>query len=239
MHADVVRQVLESLANPDIAAHSQRFFKTAPGEYGAGDLFRGIRVPKQREVARRFRLLPFEETIALLQSPYHEDRLVALFILVDQYKRGDPATRTRVYDAYLRHTARVNNWDLVDSSAHLIVGPQIEATGERDVLDRLAASKSLWERRIAMIATAHFIRQGDFSDALRIAETLVEDPEDLIHKAVGWMLREIGNRSVDAEEAFLDKHVRRMPRTMLRYAIEKFDEGRRQWYLRHPTAGKP
>ena len=230
MTAADVQRTLEQLASPDIARHSQRFFKTGPGEYGEGDRFRGIRVPVQRKVARQFHRLPFDETITLLHSPYHEDRLVALFILVDQFKRGDHATRTRIYDVYLGNTHRVNNWDLVDSSAHLIVGPHLER-GDRSILRRLAASPSLWERRIAMMATLHFIKQGEFDDALRIAEQLLYDPEDLIHKSVGWMLREIGNRDRDREEGFLMRHYRDMPRTMLRYAIEKFDEDRRQAYL--------
>jgi 3-methyladenine DNA glycosylase AlkD len=232
MTAASVQDALEAIADPAIAGHSQRFFKTGPGEYGEGDLFRGIRVPKQREVAKRFKKLPLDETLALLRSPYHEDRLVALFILVDHYKRGDSVTRTQIYNAYLAHTAFINNWDLVDSSAHLIVGPQLEATGELDVLNRLAASESLFERRIAIMATSHFIKKGRFEEALHIAEILVADREDLVQKAVGWMLREVGNRSREVEEAFLERHAGTMPRTMLRYAIEKFDEPRRQAYLR-------
>jgi 3-methyladenine DNA glycosylase AlkD len=226
-----VQAALESIADSAIATHSQRFFKTGPGEYGEGDHFRGIRVPRQREVAKRFKKLPLEETLTLLRSPYHEDRLVALFILVDQYKRGDAAARTLIFDAYLEHTAYINNWDLVDSSAPYILGPHLEAGG-RALLDRLAASNILWERRIAMLGTFHFIKKGQFDDALRIAETLIDDPEDLLHKAVGWMLREIGERDQGTEEAFLRRHHRTMPRTMLRYAIEKFDEARRQAYLR-------
>ncbi len=236
MTAATVQHALEAIADPAIAGHSRRFFKTGPGEYGEGDLFRGIRVPKQREVARHFKKLPLDETLALLRSPYHEDRLVALFILVDQYKRGDAPARTRIFDAYLAHTAFINNWDLVDSSAHLIVGPQLESTGDIDLLDRLAASASLFERRIAMMATYHFIRKGRFDVALHIAETLVADREDLIHKAVGWMLREIGNRARVVEEAFLDRHAGTMPRTMLRYAIEKFGEEKRAVYMGN---GKP
>ncbi len=231
MTAADVQHALDTLSNPDIASHSQRFFKTGAGEYGEGDRFRGIRVPVQRKVARQYRRLPFDETLALLHSSYHEDRLVALFILVDQFKRGDYAARTRIFDAYLGNTSRVNNWDLVDSSAHLIVGPHLEQ-GDRSMLDRLATSPSLWERRIAMMATLHYIKQHDFEDALRIAEQLLNDPEDLIHKSVGWMLREIGNRDRDREEGFLMQHYRDMPRTMLRYAIEKFDEDRRQAYLK-------
>ena len=228
---DEIQRTLSDLGNPDIAAHSQRFFKTGPGEYGEGDIFRGIRVPVQRKVARQYRHIDLETTIALLHSPYHEDRLVALFILVEKYKKGDEALKEEIYRLYLANTSHINNWDLVDSSAHKIVGPHLDSR-DRSILYRLAKSDSLWERRISVMATAYFISKNDFEDTLRLSTILLNDKEDLIHKVVGWMLREIGKRNFELEESFLDQYSREMPRTMLRYAIEKFPEERRQYYLK-------
>ena len=225
------RRDLKALADGGIAAHSQRFFKTGPGEYAEGDRFIGVRVPAIRGVAKQYRALPHAEVLSLLRSAIHEDRLLALLILCDQYKRGDAAERKRIYDAYLGNTAFINNWDLVDASAHKIVGPHLENRSRRP-LDRLARSKSLWERRIAVVATFFFIQRGQFDDTLRIADRLLDDREDLIHKAVGWMLREVGKRDLQREEAFLQDRYGRMPRTMLRYAIERFPERRRQAYLK-------
>ncbi len=222
---------MANLGNPEIAAHSQRFFKTGPGEYGEGDLFRGIRVPEQRKVARKFKHIDLGTAEELLHSPYHEDRLTALLILVEKYKKKDPEQRQTIYDLYLANTAWINNWDLVDSSAHKIVGPHLE-NRDRGILYELVKSDSLWERRIAMMTTHYFISKGDFEDALRLAELLLHDEHDLIHKVVGWMLRELGKRNFDLEDAFLQKHYQSMPRTMLRYAIEKFPEERRQAYLK-------
>jgi 3-methyladenine DNA glycosylase AlkD len=228
--ATQMRAELRALGNKDIAAHSAGFFKAGKGEYGEGDRFLGIRVPILRQQVRRFREAPERSVFAMLRSKYHEERLFAVLLLVEQYKRGDAAARARIYDHYLANRRYVNNWDIVDSSAHLIVGPQLQ-DGDREILFELATSEVLWDRRIAMMATFHFIRQRDFVDALRLAEVLLDDDEDLIHKAVGWMLREIGNRDRAAEEAFIDAHYKRMPRTMLRYAIEKFPERRRRAYL--------
>jgi 3-methyladenine DNA glycosylase AlkD len=225
-----MRAELRALGNEDIAVHSAGFFKAGMGEYGEGDQFLGIRVPILRQQVRRFREAPERSVLAMLKSKYHEERLLAVLLLVEQYKRGDAAARARIYYLYLANRRYVNNWDIVDSSAHLIVGPQLQ-DGDRRVLFELAASDVLWDRRIAMMATLHYIRQRDFVDALALAELLLEDDEDLIHKAVGWMLREIGNRDRAAEEAFLGAHYTRMPRTMLRYAIEKFPERRRRAYL--------
>ncbi len=218
-------------ANAAKAEHAQGFFKTGPGEYGEGDKFLGIRVPVQRRIARNFKNLPLDEVLKLLTSKWHEARLTALIILVQQYKCGDEDGRNGIFRLYLDHTAFINGWDLVDSSAHFIVGPHLDPY-ERGLLDELADSASIWERRIAMISTYHYIKIGEFADALRIAELLLRDDEDLIHKAVGWMLREIGNRNLDAEEAFLKIYYSTMPRTMLRYAIERFPEARRLAYLR-------
>lgn len=224
-------KALENLANAEQAVNLQRFFKTGPGEYGDGDCFRGIKLPPLRGLARSFRDAPLEAITALLHSRYHEDRSLALFILVDQYKRGDEAVRKMIYDLYLANTRYINNWDLVDQSAPKIVGEHLRERN-RSSLIRMARSKSLWQRRIAVLATFQFIKHGEFEDATRVAEILLDDKEDLIHKAVGWMIREIGNRDPAAERRFLAKHYRQMPRTMLRYAIEKFPEEERLSYLK-------
>ena len=221
---------LKELANPEQAANAQRFFRTGPGEYGAGDVFLGIRVPELRALAKRFGALSLVDLLELLRSPLHEARFLALVLLVESYRRGDPAQRQRVFDAYLASTDRINNWDLVDVSAPHVVGAHLLG-GDGALLDRLAASPSLWERRIAMLATFAFIRAGRLEVPLRIARLLLHDGHDLIHKAVGWMLREVGQRSREAEEMFLAEHYRSMPRTALRYAIEKFPPERRRAYL--------
>ncbi len=228
--ARVVQREFRRLADSGIAAHSARFFKTGKGEYGEGDRFLGIRVPDTRLAARRYRMAPLRTVNALLKSRYHEERLMALLILVDQYARGDAIERRIVFDNYLAHRRYINNWDLVDSSAHKIVGAELQ-DAPRELLYKLAASEVLWDRRIAVIATFHFIGNDDFADALRLAELLLEDEHDLIHKAVGWMLREIGNRDGAVERSFLEMHYRQMPRTMLRYAIEKFPEPERRAWL--------
>ena len=230
MHLSDAQTELAQLAEPADAKNLARFFKTGPGDYGEGDQFRGIRVPVVRKLVRRYRDLPLADVTALLASPWHEDRLLALLILIEQYRRGDAAARQTIFDLYLAHTDRINNWDLVDLSAEHIVGAHLFG-GDPSLLTRLARSASLWERRIAMLATFHFIRQGSFDEPLRLADLLLHDTHDLIHKAVGWMLREVGNRDMAAEEAFLRSRYRTMPRTMLRYAIEKFPPARRQAYL--------
>lgn len=225
-----VSKALRALANPEIAAHSQRFFKTGKGEYGEGDRFLGIRVPQLRKQARLFRGLPLAQTRRLLQSRFHEERLCALLILVDQFRRGPEDQRARIYNLYLNNTRFVNNWDLVDSSAHHIIGPYLEDR-DRQLLYELADSMSLWERRIAIMSTFHFIKLNQFDDTLKLSQRLLRDEQDLIHKAVGWMLREVGNRKPTAAKSFLKTHYRDMPRTMLRYAIEKFPETERKRYL--------
>lgn len=222
---------LRALADPEKAKQAQRYFKCAPGEYGEGDIFLGIRVPEVRKLAKKFSLLPLPEVIELLHSQCHEARLLALFILVDRFKKSDETTRQEIYDLYLANTAHINNWDLVDTSAGQIVGAYLYAR-ERSILYTLAQSDSLWERRIAVMATFYFIKRDDFTDTFALGEILLGDSHDLIHKAVGWMLREVGNRDRSAEEAFLKKHYQKMPRTMLRYAIEKFPEDLRQAYLK-------
>jgi 3-methyladenine DNA glycosylase AlkD len=222
---------LSRLGNAQQAAILQRFFKTGPGEYGEGDRFRGIRVPVLRKLARKYRQLPLAEAADLLRSAFHEDRLLALFIMIHHYYKGEGVVRSNIHHLYLEHTAFVNNWDLVDASAPHLVGHYLKDRA-KDPLPRLAASSILWERRIAIMATFTFIKEGDFRETLRIAGLLLADPEDLIHKAVGWMLREVGKREMTVAEAFLRAHHQEMPRTMLRYAIEKFPEAKRQAYLK-------
>jgi 3-methyladenine DNA glycosylase AlkD len=210
--------------------HLQRFFKTAPGEYGAGDKFLGLRVPALRRLVRDYRQLDDSHALEMLASTWHEERLLALMLLVDGYDRGDGSRRERIHRAYLEHTRYINNWDLVDASAGYIVGPHLDPR-EIDLLERLARSDDIWERRIAIISTFHFIKRNEFGPTLKIAGLLLQDSHDLIHKAVGWMLREVGKRDRKVEDAFLKKHYRKMPRTMLRYAIERHPERIRKHYL--------
>jgi 3-methyladenine DNA glycosylase AlkD len=231
-----LRTQLRKLASPADAASAQRYFKTAPGEYGEGDQFIGIRVPVLRKLAKEFRGLPLSEAKVLLDSPIHEERLLALLILVDAYHRANETGRAEIYALYLQRLDRVNNWDLVDTSAPHIVGRHL-ADQSREVLFRLARSKNLWHRRVAILATQSFIRQNDFAHTLRLAELLRDDEQDLMHKAVGWMLREVGERDLVVLKKFLDQHADRMPRTMLRYAIEKLPERERQKLLRAAKAG--
>ena len=230
MNLEALRREIRALGSPERAKHSLRFFRTGPGEYGEGDKFFGLTVPEMRAIAKRYRDLDHEEVIALLQSEWHEDRVVALLLLVDGYKRGDDARRLRIHRAYLANTRRINNWDLVDMSAGLIVGGHLEGA-EISLLERLARSKDLWERRIAIVATFHFIKRGELEPTLSISEMLLGDKQDLIHKAVGWMLREVGKKDRKVLDAFLATHYRRMPRTALRYAIERHPEAIRKRYL--------
>lgn len=231
MQLEQLRRELKKKADPKRAKLLQGFFKTGPGEYGEGDVFLGITVPESRKTAKKFKDLPLADVKKLLKSKYHEERLVALLILVHVFQ-SEEKKREAIYAFYLKNTKYINNWDLVDLSAHKIVGPWLEDK-PRAILTELAKSKNLWERRIAILSTFHFINKGDCKDALRIAKMLLHDKHDLIHKAVGWMLREVGKRcSMKEEEDFLRKHYREMPRTMLRYAIERFPEKKRQGYLK-------
>ena len=225
-----IQNELRALGDERIAKQSHRFFKTSEGEYGEGDRFLGIRVPLLRKLAKKYRGTSIDELLELLRSEFHEERLLSLLMFVDLFRRVSE-TRKTINTLYLDHTRYVNNWDLVDSSAKHIVGAYLRERDRKPIHD-LARSGILWERRIAILSTFHFIKQDDFVDALRISEALLEDEEDLIHKAVGWMLREVGKRDRGVEEDFLRKYYRNMPRTMLRYAIEKFPEERRQDYLR-------
>lgn len=231
LKARAIQQELRRLGDADIAAHSRRFFKTGPGEYGEGDRFLGIRVPLLRRYAKRSKTLPITEVKTLLHSPFHEERLLALLLLVEQYRIGEESNRREIYDLYVTDTDYINNWDLVDSSAPYIVGPHLYHRSKQPLL-RLSRSKELWERRISIMSCFFFIRQLEFSTALKISTILLHDREDLIQKAVGWMLREIAKRDIAIAKTFLTEHCREMPRTMLRYAIEKFPEDKRQRYLK-------
>jgi len=226
-----LKKELKKLANPKRAKASLWFFKTGPGQYGEGDVFLGIKVPIQRQVAKKYLDLSLPDLQKLLNSKIHEHRLIALFILIDKYNRGDQDQKKKIFQFYLKNTKNINNWDLVDLSAPHVVGNYL-LDKKRGVLYKLAKSKNLWEKRISILATYAFIRQNDFADTLKISKILLNDDHDLIHKAVGWMLREVGNRDIKTEEKFLKKHVKNMPRTMLRYAIEKFPEQKRQSYLK-------
>ena len=230
-----IRQImnkLQELSDSDIAAHSQRFFKTGKGEYGEGDKFLGIRVPTIRKCVKEYGAISLEDTLNILKSPFHEARLFALLMLVEKYSSAKKKTKQQaIYRSYLSQTRFINNWDLVDCSAEHIVGAHL-ISKDRKPIYRLVRSRSLWERRIGVMSTFCFIKREDYSDILEIAQLLLHDQEDLIHKAVGWMLREVGKRNRDAEERFLLKYYREMPRTMLRYAIEKLPEMERQAYLR-------
>jgi 3-methyladenine DNA glycosylase AlkD len=218
--ASDVQAALRDRADPDRAAHARRYFKTGHGEYGEGDEFLGISMPDARRVARRHRDLPLPESVALLASPVHEDRMTALVILVAQHRRGDAAARAAIHSAYLARTARVNNWDLVDVSAPEIVGEHLRG-GSHGLLDELARSPSVWERRIAIIATLAFIKAGELDDTFRLSLALADDPHDLIHKACGWMLREAGKVDEGRLVAFLAEHHEQLPRTTIRYACER------------------
>lgn len=225
-----IQTQLRRLANPEVALLLQRFFKTGAGEYGEGDIFLGIKVPTLRALIKNYRGTPPAIISTLLQSHLHEERLFALLLLVDYYQHGSHTDKQRAYEAYLSHTDRINNWDLVDISAPHIVGHYL-ANQSRHVLYTLVQSNILWERRIAIISTLHFIRCREYSDTLQLAERLLLDRQDLIHKATGWMLREVGKREQAIVEEFLQQHASHMPRTMLRYAIERFPETLRKHYL--------
>jgi 3-methyladenine DNA glycosylase AlkD len=221
-----VREDLKSLGNKEKAGHCLRFFKTGKGEYGEGDKFLGVSVPEQRTVAKKYKHIGLDEIEPLLKGSYHEYRLTGLFMLVQKYKKSPK----EVVELYLKNKEYVNNWDLVDSSAHKILGVWL-LDKDRNILYDLVKG-SLWDKRIAIISCFTFIREKDYDDALKISEILLHEKHDLLHKAVGWMLREVGNRDLAVEEKFLKKHYKVMPRMMLRYAIEKFEESKRKKYLR-------
>ena len=226
-----LKKDLKQLADKKKSLVLQRFFKTGKGEYGEGDVFLGINVPQSRKLAIKFKYLSFSEISELLRSKIHEERLIALLILVNNFNIGDGNTKKKIYNFYLNNTKYINNWDLVDQSADKIVGAYL-INKPKDILLELARSKNLWERRIAIVATYQLIKNGHFDATLKISELLLQDKHDLIQKAVGWMLREAGKRDLKTEIQFLNKYYKKMPRTMLRYAIEKFPEKTRKEYLR-------
>jgi 3-methyladenine DNA glycosylase AlkD len=231
--AEAIRRELARAADPAKAAFFPKFFKTGPGGYAEGDVFLGVTVPEQRRIARRHRDVPLAQLGELLRSRVHEHRLTGFLILVARFESADAPLRTCLFAFCREHLAGLSNWDLVDTVAPKLIGPYLLEHPElQPLLDTWARSRVLWERRIAIMSTLAFIRQGDFTQTLRLAELLLHDEHDLLHKAVGWMLREVGNRDRAAEEAFLDRHAAKMPRTMLRYAIERFSPERRQHYLR-------
>lgn len=233
MTLKLLRQTMRELASPERAAGALRFFKTGPGEYGEGDQFLGLTVPQVRELVRQTEVLSEADVLVCLHSKWHEERLLALLVLVrrfDKARKDEPA-REHLVELYLENTRWINNWDLVDTSAPQILGTWL-LTHDRSVLSLLSVSQSLWEQRISVLATQAFIRAGQFEDTLHLCEHFLSHPHDLMHKACGWMLREIGNRDLTVLRAFLDRHIRQMPRTMLRYAIEKMPEPERQAYLR-------
>jgi len=234
MRAEDVSKALRALATVERAKAGRWFFKTGKGEYGEGDQFLGVTVPDQRKIAKQFKDLPLTEVEKLITSSWHEERLTGIFIIIGQFKRGDDATKKAIYDFYISHTKYVNNWDLVDSSAGYIVGTWLDGQPDKmKVLTKLAKSKLLWERRIAMTSTLYFIVEKESVDeALTIIEILKNDSHDLIQKAVGWMLREVGKRVDEVVLTnFLDQNAATLPRTTLRYAIEKLTPSQRQHYL--------
>lgn len=226
-----LKNALQKSASPEQAKILSCFFKTGKGEYGEGDKFLGIKVPVSRKIAKQFKDLSLRDVQQLINSPIHEERLTALLILVEQFRRADETKRKIIFDFYLKNSKRVNNWDLVDLSAEKIIGVYL-LDKDKNILLKLARSKNLWERRIAIMSTFNFIKNGYYETTLEISNLLLSDEHDLIHKAVGWMLREIGKRDLTVEENYLKKHYKNMPRTMLRYAIEKFPEKKRQAYLK-------
>ena len=226
-----IQKKLQQLGSKDKAKVLQRFFKTGPGEYGEGDVFIGVRVPDLRKLAKKYQDITIKEVVQLLSSMIHEERFFALLILISKYSKGNEAVKKRIYELYLHNMQFINSWDLVDGSAQHIVGAFLMDKSKEPIY-RLAKSDNLWERRIAILSTFHFIKHDKYAETLKISKILLSDEQDLIHKAVGWMLREIGKRHMLTEEIFLKKHYKKMPRTMLRYAIEKFPESKRQKYLR-------
>ncbi|MFA5318093.1 MAG: DNA alkylation repair protein [Patescibacteria group bacterium] len=226
-----VKKELKKYVDLEKAKILQRFFKTGKGEYGAGDVFIGVTVPNIRKVAKKFQTMQLKEVELLLHSKIHEERLCAALILVEKFEQGSEAEKQKIYKLYLKNAKHINNWDLVDLSAPKITGAYL-LEKNRDVLYKLAHSKNLWKKRIAILSTYAFIRENQFKDTLEISKILLNDKHDLMHKAVGWMLREVGNRDREVEEKFLKKYYKKMPRTMLRYTIEKFPEELRQEYLK-------
>jgi len=231
MHkAEIIKKALKKSGDKDKAIQLSRFFKTGKGEYGEGDIFIGITVPEQRRIAKLFIDTDIHEIGLLLDDPVHECRLTALLILIEKYKKADDSLKEKIVEFYLSKTSRINNWDLVDLSAPQIIG-NFYYDKNRDKLYHLAGSSNLWEQRIAVVSTYYFIKKNDFTEILAFSEMLLEHKHDLIHKSTGWMLRETGKMDISVLRAFLDKHHKVMPRTMLRYSIEKLSESERRKYM--------
>lgn len=231
MAVSIVKKELLKNGDKEQARHLSRFFKTGKGQYGEGDVFLGIKVPVQRDIVKKFKDAELKEIQELLNDEFHECRLTGLLILVQKYKKAE--NKREIFDFYLKNAKRINNWDLVDLTAPGIVGDfLLDKKKEREILYSLVKSKNLWERRISVLSTFTFLRNKDYKDILKIAEILLKDEQDLIHKAVGWMLRELGKRNKEVEVSFLNKHYRKMPRTMLRYSIEKFSPREREFFMR-------
>jgi len=234
MTAEKIKQQLFTFGNPEKAAHSKHFFKTGKGQYGEGDLFIGCTVPETRKVAKIHKDIPFHELRLLLNDDWHECRLCALMILVAKFQKADDLRRKEIVDFYLAHTHCINNWDLVDLSSHQIIGEWLKHKEDRSLLYTLAQSNLLWEQRIAVVSTMAFIRNNDFADTLRLSEFFLSHKHDLIHKACGWMLRETGKHNEAVLIDFLDRHYRLMPRTMLRYTIERLTPEQKAKYMQRP-----
>lgn len=224
-----LKKTVKKYSNPEKANILQRFFKTGKGEYAEGDIFAGLTVPTSRKIARQFKSLSYNDLSKLIKSKIHEERLIALFIIVSKMKKANEKEKEKIYKFYVKNLKYVNNWDLVDLSSEKIIGEYL-LDKDKKLLFELAKG-DLWERRIGVMSTFNFIKKNDYKTTLRLCKLLIKDREDLIHKATGWMLREIGNRDLKIEENFLKQHYKKMPRTMLRYAIEKFPEKKRQAYL--------
>lgn len=229
-HISELRSKIKSLADKNVAKTMQWFFKTGKGDYGEGDVFIGLKVPVQRKLAREFKELSLTEIKELLSSAIHEERLISLFILIGKYQKAEEKGKKEIFNFYLKNRIGVNNWDLVDISAPKIIGGYL-LEKDKSILFKFAVSKNLWDRRIAILSTQEFIENNNYKPTLQIAKMLIKDEHDLIHKAVGWMLREIGKKEIAVEEKFLRVYYKEMPRTMLRYAIEKFPETKRKKYL--------
>ena len=231
MTAAFVFEELKSMANPEKVAYLQRFFKTGPGEYAEGDLFLGLMNPQTRSIAKANKSLPISELQILLENRYHEARLCALVIATERYKRAKPVEKKELYDFFIKNTRYINNWDLIDDTCPHVIGEYL-LDKDRSILYKFAKSKNLWEQRIAIISSRTFVRNGDFKDTIVLAEMLIDHKHDLMHKAVGWMLREIGKRDKETLSEFLEKYATKMPRTALRYAIEHYPEPERQYFLK-------
>jgi len=231
LKANDLIDALSFLRNDEKGSFFQRFFKTGKGEYAEGDIFWGISVPEQREVAKHFKSISLEELSSVLKSEVHEHRLTASIILVNQFRKGNAEKKEEIFKFYIQHIEHINNWDLVDGTAPTIVGEYLFQKN-RELLFQLASDSNLWKQRIAVLATMYFIKKNDFEITFELSKLLLNHPHDLMHKAIGWMLREIGKKNYEVEFEFLAQHYKNMPRTMLRYAIEKFDEPIRQQFLK-------